>query len=157
MGCVFDYTGPSTSMPSFCILPYGQAISRATYAAYFAKVGTTYGAGDGSTTFNVPDLRGRVVAGKDDMGGVSADRLTAISGSLNGDTLGAVGGQEGVTLSAANIDHKHNATFLGNYDAGLNALTLVTASNDVNDMDSNTAHNNVQPTIIANKVLYVGV
>jgi microcystin-dependent protein len=43
-------------------------VSRVTYGTLFAAVGTTYGAGDGSTTFNVPDLRGRAVAGKNDMG-----------------------------------------------------------------------------------------
>lgn len=47
----------------------GSAVSRATYAALFAVIGTTYGAGDGSTTFNLPDARGRVTSGKDDMGG----------------------------------------------------------------------------------------
>jgi len=41
-------------------------VSRATYAALFAAIGTTYGAGDGSTTFSLPDLRGRAPFGKDD-------------------------------------------------------------------------------------------
>lgn len=62
----------------------GAAVSRSTYSPLFAAIGTTYGAGDGSTTFNLPDLRGRVPVGVDG----AAARLTA------NDTLGAAGGEE---------------------------------------------------------------
>ncbi|HWP27634.1 MAG TPA: phage tail protein [Xanthobacteraceae bacterium] len=88
-GVVMPYAG--TSEPSGWLFCYGQAVSRTTYAALFSAIGTTYGAGDGSTTFNLPDLRGRTVAGKDNMGGTSADRLTNQSGGLDGDVLGASG------------------------------------------------------------------
>ena len=74
LGGMLEFTGTTAPNSSF-VLPYGQPISRAIYAAYFAMVGTTYGAGNGST-FNVIDKRGRVSAGKDDMGGASANRLT---------------------------------------------------------------------------------
>jgi hypothetical protein len=73
-GSVMPYAG--STAPSGWLLSYGQAISRSTYATLFAAIGTTYGVGDGATTFNVPDLRGRLVAGQDDMGGTSANRLT---------------------------------------------------------------------------------
>ncbi|MGI9159594.1 MAG: phage tail protein, partial [Saprospiraceae bacterium] len=53
----------------------GAAISRATYAALFAKVGTTFGAGNGSTTFNLPDLRGEFVRGWDDGRGLDPGRV----------------------------------------------------------------------------------
>ena len=52
-------------------------------------VGTAFGAGDGSTTFNVPDLRGRFPLGKDDLGGSSADRVTAPEADIIGDGSGA--------------------------------------------------------------------
>lgn len=52
----------------------GAAVSRTTYAALFAKIGTTFGAGDGSTTFNLPDLRGEFPRGWDDGRGVDAGR-----------------------------------------------------------------------------------
>ncbi|WP_247355584.1 phage tail protein [Bradyrhizobium sp. 160] len=68
VGGLMPFTGATAPNSSF-VLPYGQAISRTTYSTYFALVGSAYGSGDGSTTFNVPDLRGRVVAGIDTMGG----------------------------------------------------------------------------------------
>ena len=54
----------------------GSAVSRTTYAALFAAIGTTFGVGNGTTTFNLPDARGRVAAGKDDMGGTAAGRMS---------------------------------------------------------------------------------
>lgn len=53
----------------------GAAISRTTYAALFTAIGTTFGAGDGSTTFNVPDLRGEFIRGWDDSRGVDSGRV----------------------------------------------------------------------------------
>lgn len=52
----------------------GAAVSRTTYAALFAAIGTTFGAGNGSSTFNLPDLRGEFVRGFDDGRGVDASR-----------------------------------------------------------------------------------
>lgn len=102
IGGFLDYAGTTAPNSSF-VLPYGQAISRSTYSTLFSLVSTTFGTGDGSTTFNVPDLRGRVVAGKDDMGGSSANRLTNADDGLNGDTLGATGGGETQTLVTGNL------------------------------------------------------
>lgn len=73
-GTVLPFAG--STAPDGWLLCYGQAVSRTTYAVLFAVIGTTYGIGDGSTTFNVPDLRGRVAAGKDDMGGSAAGVIT---------------------------------------------------------------------------------
>lgn len=69
----FPFAG--TAAPSGWLLCFGQAVSRSTYAALFAAIGTLYGAGDGSTTFNLPDCRGRSPFGKDDMGGTAAGVL----------------------------------------------------------------------------------
>lgn len=81
-GAVTEYAG--SSAPTGWLLCDGSAVSRSTYAALFAVIGTNYGAGDGSTTFNVPDVRGRVPTGKgshadvdvlgDNDGSVLADR-----------------------------------------------------------------------------------
>lgn len=102
IGGFMDYVGTTAPNSAF-VFPYGQAVSRTTYSTLFAMTSTTFGVGDGSTTFNLPDLRGRVVAGKDDMGGSSANRLTAADDGLNGDTLGATGGGETQTLVTANL------------------------------------------------------
>jgi len=88
-GEVVPFAG--VAVPAGGLFCHGQAVSRTTYAGLFAVLGTSHGAGDGSTTFNLPDLRGRVAAGKDDMGGNSANRLTS---PINGDNLGEAGGSQ---------------------------------------------------------------
>jgi microcystin-dependent protein len=92
IGCIMPFTG--TSVPTGWLLCYGQAISRTTYAALFAVIGISYGPGDSSTTFNLPDLRGRYPLGKDNMGGSAMNRVTqAVSGIL-ATTLGSAGGDQ---------------------------------------------------------------
>jgi microcystin-dependent protein len=84
----------------------GSALSRTTEAALFAVIGTTYGAGDGSTTFNVPDLQG-----------------IAVIGAGAGYALGASGGSESVTLTETQLpSHSHEATL---------DLTEVSATTDI--------------------------
>lgn len=60
-GSEIAYAG--SAAPTGWLLEDGSAVSRTTYATLFAVIGTTYGAGDGSTTFNVPDSRGRAAIG----------------------------------------------------------------------------------------------
>lgn len=154
-GIIMDYGG--SSAPSGWLLCYGQAINRNTYAALFAVIGTAFGSGDGSTTFNLPDARGRVSAGKDDMGGASANRLTNQSGGLNGDVLGATGGLETHTLTAAQMpSHTHSVNEpVGQVlpaGPGVGAAGPVSATT-TGSAGSGGAHNNVQPTIIFNKII----
>lgn len=172
-GAVSPYAGASE--PTGWLFCRGQTISRTTYAALFAAIGTTYGAGDGSTTFTLPDLRGRVVAGQDDMGGTSANRLTGLSGGVDGDVLGAAGGAETHTLTEAQLAAHRHLTVV---DA-TNTNILPTASNSIiksrssggdgnyvlesstseptfgrtSVTGSGAAHNNVQPTIILNYII----
>lgn len=63
-----------STAPTGFLKANGAAISRTTYSALFAKIGTTYGAGNGSTTFNLPDLRGEFIRGWDDGRGADAGR-----------------------------------------------------------------------------------
>lgn len=169
VGSVIDYAGETA--PAGWLMCDGSAVSRTTYAALAAVLigsGTpyaTYGAGNGSTTFNLPDLRGRVVAGKDDMGGSSANRLTS---PINGDTLGAAGGSQSHTLTTAEMpSHIHGgpsglffavsgsggiqtSAGVGYYPGTeLNAATATAGSDG--------AHNNMQPTFILNKIIFAGV
>ncbi len=179
-GMLAPYAGATA--PTGWLLCHGQAISRTTYADLYAVVGTTYGAGDGATTFNVPDLRGRVIAGKDDMGGSSANRLTS---ALNGDNLGAAGGAESHTLSTSQIPaHRHFVAAnvaLGSASSSVAAVTSTTqvarqyqspygAGGEIFSMSmvrtgtdasvgrsssvgSGNSHNNTQPTFILTYII----
>ena len=71
-GTVIFYA--KNSLPTGYLKANGAAVSRSTYAALFAAIGTTFGAGNGSTTFNVPDLRGQFVRGWVDNGSVDSGR-----------------------------------------------------------------------------------
>lgn len=101
IGTVTDFAGATA--PSQWYLCYGQAVSRTTYSALFAVIGTTYGSGDGVTTFNLPDLRGIVTAGVDNMGGSAASRLTTAYFGTSPDVLGAEGGVQDETLTLAQL------------------------------------------------------
>lgn len=176
---VLPFAGGTT--PANFLLCYGQAVSRTTYAALYAALGgagSPYGQGDGTTTFNVPDLRGRGIAGKDNMGGVSASRLVT---EMAGGTLGAVGGAEAHTLDVTEIPaHQH---FMFNTGVATNAAgTAPGASNycvvELNDGSTSPNyrikggaavasggltstptvagglnHNNVQPTMVMNYII----
>ena len=106
IGGSLEFWGSTAPNSSFAF-PYGQAISRTTYSTLFGIVSTTYGTGDGSTTFNLPDCRGRIVAGKDDMGGSAASRLTATYFGGTATNLGAVGGLESNNVV---LTHSHGVT-----------------------------------------------
>lgn len=145
-----------SNAPVGWLLCYGQAISRASYASLFNAIGTTYGSGDGTTTFNLPDLRGRVVAGKDNMGGTAAGRLTS---AVAGSTLGASGGAQTHTLSAGEMPaHTHtlNNSYSDFTSEGI-ALNLGggrgPSSYTTSSAGGGAAHNNVQPTIILNYMI----
>jgi len=160
-GVVMPFAG--SSAPSGYLLCYGQAVSRTTYASLFTAIGTTYGAGDGSSTFNLPDLRGRVVAGQDDMGGSSANRLTDQTGGLDGDVLGDTGGSETHTLTEAEMpEHSHSLGIRARVQVGLDngvqyggggSSTYSGTEIITQNAGSDGAHNNVQPTIILNYVI----
>lgn len=171
----FGSTAPNSSF----VFPYGQAISRTTYSALFAVISTTYGTGDGSTTFNVPDLRGRVFAGKDDMGGVAAGRVTSAASGIDGATLGATGGEQAHTLTIAElpivtpsgtislspssisnpaqtvaVDRNLDIATRAVYDA-VPGTTVQTATFTGTSFGSGNAHNNMPPALVSNFILRV--
>jgi len=183
VGEVVDYCG--SSAPALWLLAFGQAISRTTYSSLFGIIGTTYGVGDGSTTFNVPDYRGRIGIGRDDMGGAAANRITAGGSGINGTVLGTTGGEQAHTLTTAELaSHSHanslndpghfhtqqTSTFNLNPSGGTSGGTLCGIATTINTGTSTTgmtitnanagsgnAHNNVQPALIINKIIYAAV
>jgi microcystin-dependent protein len=89
--------------PTGWLICDGAAVSRTIYSVLFAIIGTTFGAGDGSTTFNLPDARGRMLIG--------------VSG---GHALGTTGGAESVTLSVGQLpSHTHAVTDPGHFHTAL--------------------------------------
>lgn len=125
IGTVLPFAG--STAPVGWLLCNGQAVDRTIAADLFAAIGTTYGVGNGTTTFNLPDLRGRVVAGKDTATG-SANRLTTANSGIDSKVLGAAGGAEAFvsTVSAA-------------------------AGGDVDAVEA--IEDNVQPTIVLNYII----
>lgn len=159
----------TASLPVGFEWPNGQTLTTAVdnYPEFYAANGNS-----GVTR----DRRGRVSAGKDDMGGSSANRLTALSGGVDGDTLGATGGAESHTLTTAELPTVTPAgtiavtvtsyTEVNRYAGGGNTAvhfsgtpnnTSVTATATFTGtpFGSDDPHNNVQPTMIENLALVV--
>jgi microcystin-dependent protein len=154
-GTVLPFAGGTA--PTGWLLCFGQTVSRTTFASLFATLGTTYGSGDGSTTFGVPDLRGRIPGGKDDMGGTAASRLTTGGSGVNGAALGAAGGAQTHTLDITQMPAHTHGTGGDNLTVsaggqpvryGNNLTTFATSSTG-----GGTAHNNTQPTIVLNYII----
>jgi len=108
-GAVIPFAGPAA--PAGWLLCYGQTVSRTSYAALFTAFGNTdiYGGGDGSTTFGLPDLRGQAVFGKDDMGGSVAGRVTSGVSGINGESLGAFGGDQHMQTHSHSFSYRFGA------------------------------------------------
>lgn len=160
VGMVAPFAG--STVPSGWLLCYGQNVSRLTYGALFTALGTAFGSGDGST-FGLPDLRGRVVAGLNNMGGTSASALNAQSWSS---TLGqfGVGGSQSHTLSTTEMPmHNHSTIAYGYFNAYVAYQALNAVQNysqgftTTGNAGSGSSHNNVQPTMVLNYIIYAGV
>lgn len=152
-----------STAPSGWAMCYGQVLLSSDTAAAALRAaliadGFPHGQ-DGSGNPKVPDCRGRVPVGKDNMGGTAAGRMTTGGSGIDGATLGAAGGAETHTLTAAQIPpHTHpiasnssRNTVAGGSDnvAMGGASTLNTSAN----AGGGGAHNNTQPTIILNAII----
>lgn len=164
VGTVQAFAG--STIPSGWLLCNGQAVSRTTYAKLYSVIGTKYGSGDGSTTFNVPNLQGRVPVG--------------VSSSDSDFDLADTGGEKTHTLIQAELPaHTHSVSTNGYHTHGYgngspkraadgkywntchggSASTTTGAgshSHTVNGGGSNDAHNNLQPYIALNYIICVG-
>jgi microcystin-dependent protein len=165
-GITFPFAGATA--PSGWLLCDGSAVSRTTYAQLFATIGTTFGVGDGATTFNVPDVRGRAPIGAGQGSG------------LTNRTLGGTTGAETVALAAAEMPvHNHGVTDPGHFHAvsqqtttepggpGFTFFPLADANGTNNtratdskvtnitiqNAGSGSAHNNMPPSVVLNYII----
>lgn len=146
-GVVLPYAG--SSAPAGWLLCDGSAVSRTTYADLFSVIGTTFGAGDGSTTFNLPDPRGRGVIGAGQGSG------------LTNRALGATGGAETHTLAESEIpSHTHTATLKDAGSAANGAFGRLSGGGGTHNNGATTnatggggAHNNMQPFLALNLII----
>lgn len=135
---------PAASAPSGYLLADGSAVSRSTYAALFALISTTYGVGDGATTFNVPNLKGKVIVGYN-------------SAETEFDALGETGGEKTHTLTVPEIpSHSHSigtVNLSGGWVAAQSSNTAADHSYQSGSTGGGGAHNNLQPYITLNYII----
>lgn len=165
IGTVIDWAGTSVSIPATYLECNGQAVSRTTYASLFAALSTTWGSGDGSTTFNLPDLRRRTTVGS---GGTATATLF--------NTVGSYGGSETHVLSAneGKCEFELDAEFVaagsplpantfvagmqirnrGNIDFNVTPFAPA-GSTQSGTVGANAAdpHNNLQPSAVVRKII----
>lgn len=112
----------------------GRSLLRADYPTLFDEIGTTHGAADG-THFNLPDMRGRVPVGRDNMGGTTAGRVTNALCGIIGTALGAVGGLQSFFLSVAQMP-QHNHIQGDGWNSGVLGAVAFGTTNNVNTRSS---------------------
>jgi len=149
------FIGPfaGNTAPSGWILCGGQEVSRSAFSSLFSAIGTTFGIGDGSTTFNVPDLRDRFPLGDRNQGQPDAERVNNFNSSV-----GDSGGQDQHQLTEAEMpSHSHEAT--GGKNTGGSPAFQIGADSSV-DFSANTnltggdqAHNNMPPFLALNYII----
>lgn len=149
-GMMIDFGG--SSVPSGWLICNGAAVSRVTYADLFTAIGTTWGVGDGSTTFNLPNLARRVTLG---VGG------TATSTAFTGTTLGSTGGEEvHVQTEAELATHTHLFSYLtlpsgGSDIAGGPGFTETITPTPTSGVGASLAMNNMQLGAVVNKIIKI--
>ena len=147
-GALLDFAG--SAAPEGFLICNGDAVSRDTYATLFATIGTTYGAGDTTTTFNLPDFRGRASVG------------AGLGSGLTSRALGAQLGEESHLLNISEIPaHTHvvprndstpgSIDTYGSTESGGN--TPNTRPYDTLATGGGQPHNNIQPSLVVNKII----
>lgn len=141
-----------TSAPKKWLICDGAAVSRTKYADLFSAIGTTYGEGNGSTTFNLPNLKGKVVVGVD-------------SGDERFSAIGQTGGEKEHTLTVDEMPtHSHTAYKAVNAPGDISGISsegrgtgTLSGTISTSEVGSGTAHNNLQPYMALNYIIFTGV
>jgi microcystin-dependent protein len=141
------YTFAASAIPTGWLECDGAAISRTTYAELFAAIGTQYGSGDGTTTFNLPNGKGRSIVGYD-------------STESEFDAIGETGGEKTHTLTVAEMPyHRHsgvqNQGTSGQISGGYGYRISSDLQADTSDSGSGGAHNNLPPYIVFKHMIKV--
>lgn len=162
------------TVPNTHLLCNGQAVSRTTYANLFAVISTTYGAGNGTTTFNVPNLLGRAAIGA----GTYTDSVLGSTSRTLGQSVGAAAhtvatsefpshnhpGSSGADHShpqnvtrdpnsggtGHRLDFKSDSSGLNSYATNMNTDGSGTLSATIGSQGSGGTHNNMQPSLVVN-------
>jgi len=149
IGSIMLFAG--SSVPALWLNCDGSAISRTTYSALFTAIGTTFGAGDGINTFNVPDTRGRTAIG--------TGQGTGLTNRNRGDSVGTETHQLSV-----NEMPSHTHTQRGNSGGSGTVRTAgVAGAGDIDHVTATksagggVAHNNMQPSLALSFIIYAGV
>lgn len=147
VGTIIPYAG--STIPSNYMKCEGQELSRIEYDILFSAIGTTYGVGDGTTTFNLPNLKGRVITGID-------------SNDTDFDTLGETGGEKEHTLTVDEMP-SHNHIFntrmgsVASLPEGSQGAYMLAGENDniIANTGGDQPHNIMQPYIVLNYIIKV--
>jgi microcystin-dependent protein len=177
-GVVVPFAGAAA--PAGWLLCFGQSLIQVDYAALFAVIGQTYGAGPGPSTFLLPDLRGAAVGGKSNMGG--ADRGNMPGGAVLGQYLGAPTGATGnihstgvnninfgsiwftqssgsVSAASGGISYQPGGSGLNfvqiNDAVAVSGYTTINANFTLAVDGSSAAFNIVQPTVMLNYIIKI--
>jgi microcystin-dependent protein len=174
IGAVHEYAGSGDPSGGKWALTDGRALSRTTYAALFSVIGTTYGSGNGTTTFNIPNTVGRTVVSPEpggspvvlpnsnralgQTGGEERHNLTASESGVNGNGQ-TVAHAHGSASSTGFLSDSGTFTGYALATAGDRQVTQATTTASVQPglvaRAADTAHNNMQPYIVLNRIIRI--
>ena len=143
-GSILTFAGMSNAVPAGYLLGDGSAISRTTYSRLYQVIGTVYGAGDGTTTFNLPNGKGRILVGAD--------------GTTEFLTPGQVGGEKYHLLTGPESgvqDHVHGGTFNSHapFNVGSNGNGQFGSTDGSGNINALVPHNNLQPYLVVGGII----